>query len=79
MVQLLIADELTGLEMDGIEVYDAYLNEQVLVIAPLLCIICDNPQASKLVNHLGGSANKYCRFCMVCCLYMCTCSGHTIV
>eukprot|EP00731_Ephydatia_muelleri_P033683 Em0035g20a len=59
-----IADELTGLEMDGIEVYDAYLNEQVLVIAPLLCIICDNPQASKLVNHLGGSANKYCRFCM---------------
>ena len=24
-----IADELTGLEMDGIEVYDAYLNEQV--------------------------------------------------
>ena len=65
-----IADELTGLEMDGIEVYDAYLNEQVLVIAPLLCIICDNPQASKLVNHLGGSANKYCRFCMACCLYM---------
>eukprot|EP00731_Ephydatia_muelleri_P007878 Em0004g216a len=59
-----IADELTGLEMDGIEVYDAYLNEQVLVIAPLLCIFCDNPQASKLVNHLGGSANKYCRFCM---------------
>ena len=35
------------------------------MIAPLLCIICDNPMASQLLNHLGGSANKYCRLCMV--------------
>ena len=29
-------------------------------IAPLLC---DNPQASQLLNHLGGAANKYCTVC----------------
>eukprot|EP00731_Ephydatia_muelleri_P007439 Em0003g1687a len=59
-----IAEELTELETDGIQVYDAHLNEQVLVISPLLCINCDNPQASKLMNHLGAYAKKYCRFCM---------------
>ena len=37
----------------------------VLVIAPLMCIICDNPRASELLNHLGSSALKYCRVCMV--------------
>ena len=60
-----IADELIQLENSGVVVYDAYQNEHVLVIAPLLCIICDNPMASQLLNHLGGSANKYCRLCMV--------------
>ena len=60
-----IADELIQLENSGVDVYDAYQNEHVLVIAPLLCIICDNPMASQLLNHLGGSAKKYCRLCMV--------------
>lgn len=60
-----ITDELIQLENNGVDVYDAYLDERVLVIAPLLCIICDNPMASNLLNHLGGSATKYCRFCMV--------------
>ena len=32
----------------------------------MLSCICDNPMASQLLNHLGGSAIKYCRICMVC-------------
>ena len=67
-----IADELIQLENSGVDVYDAYQNEHVLVIAPLLCIICDNPMASQLLNHLGGSAKKYCRLCMVCISAYCT-------
>jgi len=35
----------------------------VLVIAPVLCGICDNPRASELTNHMGWSANRYCRMC----------------
>ena len=61
-----IAQQLTQLEIEGVVVYDAYYEENVLVIAPLLCVICDNPRASQLLNHLGGAANKYCRFCTVC-------------
>ena len=34
-------------------------------MAPLMSVICDNPRASELVNHLGSSANKYCRICEV--------------
>eukprot|EP00731_Ephydatia_muelleri_P015799 Em0009g223a len=59
-----VSQQLKQLELDGIEVYDSYYKESVLVIAPLLCIICDNPRASQLLNHLGGSAKKFCRFCM---------------
>lgn len=60
-----LTQELTQLETDGLVVYDAFLKEEVLVVAPLLCIICDNPRASQLLNHLGGSARRYCRVCMV--------------
>lgn len=55
----------TWLETDGLVVYDAFLKEEVLVIAPLLCVICDNPRASQLINHLTGSVRRYCRVCMV--------------
>lgn len=61
-----IATELALLENEGVEAYDAHLGEQVCVIAPLIAIICDNPRASELLNHMGSTANKYCRFCMVC-------------
>jgi hypothetical protein len=61
-----IVEELIKLENDGIEVYDAYFNTVVLVIAPVICIVADNPMASVLLNHLHGRANKYCRFCTVC-------------
>ena len=59
-----IAQELTTLETEGTLVFDAYFQEVVLVIAPLIVIVCDNPRASDLVNHLGSKALKYCRICM---------------
>ena len=49
----------------GIEMFDAYLGEQVCVIAPVLCLQSDNPRASELLNHQGGNANLYCRMCTV--------------
>ena len=45
--------------------YDAKSSERVLVVAPLMIVICDNPRASEVVNHLGSSANRYCRVCEV--------------
>ena len=42
------------LENEGIEVYDAFRQKNVLVVAPLMCIIADNPMASQLLNHLTG-------------------------
>lgn len=59
-----IVSELELLE-EGIEAYDAASEEFVVVIAPLLCVIADNPRASELLNHLGASAKRYCRMCMV--------------
>ncbi|KAL5479531.1 hypothetical protein EMCRGX_G023059 [Ephydatia muelleri] len=60
-----IVEELAMLENEGIEVYDAFRQQNVLVVAPLMCIIADNPMASQLLNHLTGGVLKYCRFCMV--------------
>ena len=60
-----IARELATLENEGFEVFDAYSNENVLVVAPLLLVICDNPRASELLNHLGSAANMFCRLCEV--------------
>lgn len=41
------------------------MGQVVLVVAPLMCILADNSRASELLNHLGASARKYCRMCMV--------------
>ena len=60
-----IAEELLFLETQGIEVYDALNNQNVIVVAPLICIVADNPMASEITNHLRGAANKYCRICEV--------------
>ena len=38
-----ITDELIQLETSGIEVYDGFLNKDILVMSPVICIICDNP------------------------------------
>lgn len=58
----------------GIEMYDAHLQTNVLVVTPILLMLADNPQPSELLNHLGGRANKYCRMCMVsfvCAFFIC--------
>ena len=60
-----IAQQLTTLETEGVFTFDALYQETVLVVAPLMCIVCDNPRASELLNHLGSRAIKYCHLCVV--------------
>ena len=60
-----IAYGLLVLKTQGIEVFDAFHNQLVLFVAPLICIVDDNPMASELLYHLHGAANKYCRLCEV--------------
>lgn len=57
--------DLVLLEEEGVVMYDASLKQNVLVIAPVICFICDNVRASELLNHLGGSSNRFCRMCLV--------------
>ena len=59
-----IVDDLINLEK-GIPMYDAYLSQEVYVLAPVLCIQSDNPRTSELLNHQGATANLYCRMCTV--------------
>ena len=47
-----IVDELKLLETDGIVAFDAFLQVKVLVVAPVMCVICDNPRASEVTNTL---------------------------
>ena len=57
--------ELKSLEEEGIIAFDAFLMKEVLVVAPVLCIICDNPRASEITNNLGPGSRRFCRMCMV--------------
>ena len=57
--------DLTQLETEGMVMYDSHLKTDVLVRAPVIMAICDNPRASEMLSHMGGTANKYCRMCMV--------------
>ena len=59
-----LTSELLKLE-EGVIVYDAVSQCDVLVLAPVLCVLCDNAHGSELCNHLGARAIKYCRRCMV--------------
>lgn len=60
-----LVDDLIDLESNGIAAYDACLDCEVLLVAPVICVLADNPRHSEVMNHLGSSANKYCRMCMV--------------
>ena len=42
-----ITKDLLALERDGAVMYDSHLQQDVLVFAPVLCIVCDNPRASE--------------------------------
>ena len=59
-----LVDDLLKLE-EGIPMYDASVQETVLVVAPVMLVIADNQMASELCNHQGSSARRYCRMCMV--------------
>ena len=56
-----ISDELLCLELEELEVYDSYLQQNVLVVAPLLLLMADDPTASELINHTWSSAKYFCR------------------
>ena len=60
-----IVDDLLALENEGVVVYDALNQREVLVVAPVISGIADNPRASEMSNHLGNSANLFCRKCEV--------------
>ena len=64
MTQPLVED-LQKLEANGIVAYDAFLKEPVLLIAPVICMIGDNPRQSEIMNHAGTNAKMFCRMCMV--------------
>ena len=51
------------------EVFDEKTQECVLVVAPVLAIMCDNPRVSQIVGHMTGRPSKFCRVCLVCYLY----------
>ena len=57
---------------DGIVLFDALLQCDVIAVAPILCFLCDNPRASQLCSHMGATSNMFCRICNVrnLCMYM---------
>ena len=59
-----LVDSILKLE-EGIILYDSKYNENVMVIAPVLMILGDNPMTSELCNHQGSTAKKFCRICLV--------------
>ena len=60
-----MVEELNALETHGMIAYDAFLSCEALIIAPVLCVICDNPRASEITNTLGAGSIMFCRMCMV--------------
>lgn len=54
-----IVTDVTRLE-EGIPVYDANLQQETILVAPVMAFLCDNARHSELLNHAGGHANKYC-------------------
>ena len=59
-----IVEDLKKLER-GVVMFDAFLNQEIMVIAPIVAILADNAQASELLNHLGSRATRFCRKCLV--------------
>ncbi|OAD66363.1 hypothetical protein PHYBLDRAFT_152435 [Phycomyces blakesleeanus NRRL 1555(-)] len=59
-----IVDDLIRLEK-GVEMYSENYGEVVLVVAPLLLFMGDNPRQSQLAMHKGTSAKKFCQKCLI--------------
>ena len=51
---------------NGVEMFDAMLNQNVFVIAPVLAVLCDNPRASQILGHVTGGSIMFYRVCKVC-------------
>ncbi|OAD65103.1 hypothetical protein PHYBLDRAFT_176425 [Phycomyces blakesleeanus NRRL 1555(-)] len=49
----------------GIEIYSEDHGEVVLVVAPLLLFMGDNPRQSQLAMHKRTSAKKFCQKCLI--------------
>ena len=52
-----IKEELQKLER-GVMVHDKAIDKDVLVVAPVLLLKCDNPRAAELIRHAYGSQCK---------------------
>ena len=59
-----IASDLKKLE-EGVAMHDSGLDREVLVFAPVIAVLADNPRHTELLNHMGSSVNLFCRICMV--------------
>eukprot|EP00731_Ephydatia_muelleri_P000871 Em0001g871a len=59
-----LVDQLLELER-GIVVFDAQLNTNALILAPVICFLCDNPRAAEICSHLGSGTLRFCRICRV--------------
>ena len=59
-----IVEDLIELE-DGVRMHDEVLKQEVLVRAPVIFILGDNPMCSELCNHQGSTARRFCRICLV--------------
>ena len=46
--------------------YDSFIQAEIFVQCPVLCVTCDNPKASEICHHLGSTARHFCRDCDVC-------------
>ena len=77
LVEPVISD-LENLEK-GVTMYDEHLKREILVIAPVILGLHDNPRASETTNHLGSAANLFCRMCMVSCIITGVPDGHGLV
>ena len=60
-----VVQEFNALENEGIVAFDALVQCKVLVVAPVLSFICDNPLSAELCSHLGATTKKNCRICLV--------------
>ena len=62
MVEPIIPD-LWMQETTGLTIFDVSLQQEVLVIAPVLLGMYDDPRASEVVNHTESS-DLFCRMCV---------------